>query len=629
MSFFEELKRRNVARVAVLYVIASWLLLQVTDVLSSLLPVPEWAGSFVVMLLLLGFFPVMVFSWLYEMTPEGLKREKDIDRSQSVTPETGRKINVLIIVMLVLAIAAVVVDQLIGQVSPFVLIGVIVLLVVAAIVLARLVPFATPSAVLAEATATTAQPVTKPAGSTRKAVAVLPFVNMSSDDEQEYFSDGLSEELLNLLTKIPELQVAARTSSFSFKGQDLEIQEIAKRLKVAHVLEGSVRKSGDRVRITAQLIQAEDGYHLWSETYDRTLDDIFAIQDEIAAEVVDQLRITLLGAAPTVRETDPGAYALVLQARHLTRQSTTGSWEQSVSLYKQALAIAPDYVPAWVGLANVYTRQSDKGLRPIEEGYGLAREAADKALNIDPDYARGHAMLGWIAMTHDRDLSLAARHYERALALAPTDNHILAGAALLCESLGHPDKAISLGEYVVARDPMNPARHYELAGFYRWSGRLDDSVASLRTTLTLSPDFMGAHFYIGLALLYKGELEAALASIKQSPHLGYRLMGLPLAHHALGQEAASEAAVAELIEKYAHGAAYDVAYIYAFRGETDRAFAWLAKAVNQNDPGLSAITVEDLFSNIHSDPRWLPFLESIGKSPEQLAAIGFEVVLPE
>ena len=432
MSLIEELKRRNVARVAVLYVIASWLLLQVTDVLSSLLPVPDWAGSLVVMLLVLGFFPVMIFSWVYELTPEGLKREKDIDRSQSITPETGSKINILIIVMLVLAIAAVVVDQLIGQVSPFVLIGVVVLLVVAAIVLARLVPSATANAVSAGAAVRTAESGTKPAGSMRKAIAVLPFVNMSSDDEQEYFSDGLSEELLNLLTKIPELQVAARTSSFSFKGQDLEIQEIAKRLKVAHVLEGSVRKSGDRVRITAQLIQAEGGYHLWSETYDRTLDDIFAIQDEIAAEVVDQLRITLLGAAPTVQETDPGAYTLVLQARHLTHQSTTESWEQSVSLYRQALAIAPDYAPAWVGLANVYTRQSEKGLRPIEEGYGLAREAADKSLALDPDHPRGHAMLGWIAMTHDRNLSLAARHYERALALAPTDNHILAGAAFLC-----------------------------------------------------------------------------------------------------------------------------------------------------------------------------------------------------
>jgi len=343
---------------------------------------------------------------------------------------------------------------------------------------------------------------------------VLPFVNMSSDEEQEYFSDGLAEELLNLLTKIPELRVAARTSSFSYKDKGVKVAQIGAELNVGHVLEGSVRKSGDRVRITVQLIQAEDGYHLWSETYDRTLDDVFAIQDEIAAEVVAQLKVTLLSAAPIVEEIDPEAYALFLQARHLARQGATESFEQSVALYQQALAIAPAYIAAWDGLAAVYCDQTDRGLRPIEEGYALARVAADKALAIDPDYPQGHARLGWIAIAYDGALAAAARHLERALELEPTDLDILGDAADLAGSLGRLDEAIALQEYVVARDPVNARGHRRMGVSYLWAGRLDEAIASFRTALTLSPGHLSVRNLIGTALLLKGEPEAALTAMQ-------------------------------------------------------------------------------------------------------------------
>jgi len=629
MSFYEELKRRNVVKVAVLYVVATWLILQVADVLFDALELPSMWVRLVLAILILGFPLALIFSWVYEMTPEGLKREKDVDRSQSITSDTARKVNVLIIVMLALAIGAVVMNQLIGQASPFVLISVVILLVVVAVVLVRLVPTATPAPILAEPTNATVALATEPSANAPTAIAVLPFVNMSSDDEQEYFSDGLSEELLNLLTKIPELRVAARTSSFSYKGKDVKVAQIGEELNVAHVLEGSVRKSGNRVRITAQLIHAEDGYHLWSESYDRTLDDVFAIQDEIAAEVVAQLKVTLLSAAPVVKETDPEAYALFLQARHLARQGTTQAFEQSVTLYQQALAVAPDYIAAWDGLAAVYSDQTDRGLRPTEEGYALARRAADKALAIDPDYAKGYARLGWIKMVHDHDLAAAARHLERAMELDPIDPDILGDAAVLAEDLGRLDEAIALQEYVVARDPVNSRAHRRLGLSYLSAGRLDDAIASFRTTLTLSAGQLGVGQLMGVALLKKGDPEAALEAMRREAGGGWRQIGLAMAYHALGQLADSDAALAEAIEKVEQEASYNIAYALAFCGEADRAFAWLDKAVQYNDPGLAQVANMPMFANIHSDPRWLPFLESIGKSPEQLAAIEFEVTRPE
>jgi tetratricopeptide (TPR) repeat protein len=277
----------------------------------------------------------------------------------------------------------------------------------------------------------------------------------------------------------------------------------------------------------------------------------------------------------------------------------------------------------------VYCDQTDRGLRPIEEGYALARVAADKALAIDPDYPQGHARLGWIAIAYDGALAAAARHLERALELEPTDLDILGDAADLAGSLGRLDEAIALQEYVVARDPVNARGHRRMGVSYLWAGRLDEAIASFRTALTLSPGHLSVWNLIGTALLLKGEPEAALTAMQQESGPGWRLNGLVMAHHALGQAAESDVALAKWIEISEQMAAYNIAYVLAFRGETDRAFEWLDKAVQYKDPGLSQIAMEPRFANIRTDPRWLPFLESIGKSPDQLAAIEFEVTLPE
>ncbi len=340
--------------------------------------------------------------------------------------------------------------------------------------------------------------------------------------------------------------------------------------------------------------------------------------------------VPIIRDPPTVEETDPEAYALFLQARQLYRQGTVESIEQSIALYERAPEIAPNYAAPWAGLANSYISQvASAGVRPLDEGYRLAREAANRALAIDLEYAEAYARLGRIALLYDGDLAAAARHLERALALDPTNTDIIVRAAILAVDLGRMDEAAALGEYVIARDPVNPTGHYWLGGTYLWAGRLDEAIASLRTVLTLSRGFLAARYFIGVALLLKGEPEAALAMMQQESSEAWRMLGLSKAYHALGQATESDAALAQLSGPQEQSWAYNLAYVMAFRGEADRAFEWLDKAVQYNDAGLSLIAVDVQFANIHDDPRWLPFLESIGKSPEQLAAIEFNVTLPK
>ena len=460
-------------------------------------------------------------------------------------------------------------------------------------------------------------------------IAVLPFADMSPGRDQEYFSEGISEELLNLLARIPELRVTSRSSAFSFKGQNLKIREIAEKLHVAHVLEGSVSKAGDQMRIRAQLIEASSDTQLWSNTYNRTLDDVFAIQDQIASDVVAQLKVTLLGEVPSVEATDPEAYALTLQARHLNRLRTVEGFEEAIMLCRQALVLDPEFAAAWAELAFAYSRQATFGLRSVDETYRLARDAAHQALTINPGHAPAHAVLGHIAASYDRDLAAAAEHLEQALRLEPSNTDILGSAAVLAKSLGRLTEAIALGEYIVARDPVNSRGHSGLGASYYYSGREDEAIACWRTALKLSPGRFGMQSWIGIAMLLKGEPGAALEVIAKEPSEVHRWISLVPAHHSLGHSAESDEVLTDLIKKYERQAAYNIAYVLAYRGETDRAFEWLARAVEYNDGGLAEIVAEPLFAGLHSDERWQPFLASIDRAPDQLAAIDFQVTLPD
>jgi TolB-like protein/lipoprotein NlpI len=593
-NFFAELKRRNVVRAAALYAAGAWLLVQVATQVFPLFHVAEWVMRWIVVASVIGFPFAVALSWFYEWTSHGLKLESEIPPNESITRQTGRKLDRWMIAFLSLAVILLLANQFVLHRDE-------------------------------NKSAGTESRTTPIPGNS---IAVLPFTNESDDKKQDYFADGIAEDLLNLLTEVQPLRVAARTSSFAFKGKDLGIAEIAARLHVANVLEGSVRKAGDEVRITAQLVRASDGYQIWSHSYDRKLDDIFAIQDGIAADVVKNLKVKLLGAAPKARPTDPKAYALYLQARQLGRQNTDEAFKSSDALYRQALAIDPRYVQAWDGLATNFYDETNGDVLPNAQGLRQLRETAEKALAIDPDDAPAQAWLGVHAMVQ-YDVPAAARYFQRALALDPTDLSVLGNSAMLLRSLGRLPPAIAIDEYVLARDPVNPNSLQNLGNDYLSAGHYDEAIAKFRTVLSLSPGHGFAHYSFGVALLLKGDAAGGLAQMQQETAKNWRLIGLPLAYCALGRKADADAAFAALIAKYTKDAPYNIAYDYASCGEADQAFAWLDKAVGYQDPGLSGIVVEPLFDKIKHDPRWLPFLRKLGYAPEQLAKIPFTVTLPE
>jgi adenylate cyclase len=608
LSFFNELKRRNVFKVTIAYVIVSWLIAQVLQLVFESFETPAWVMKTVLVLLATGVPIAVFFAWAFEMTPDGLKREHEVDRSQSIAPQTGQKLNHMILAVLILALGYFAYDKFVVSAGRN----------TAAIEIA--VEEATTQALSeqAEIEEATLEP--------DKSIAVLPFVNMSADASNEFFSDGLSEELLNLLAKIPELRVTSRSSAFSYKGKDFKITDVGRELNVSNVLEGSVRKAGNQVRITAQLIAVDGDVHLWSETYDRSLDDIFAIQDEIASAVVAQLKIKLFGDLPTVQESNPEAFAIFLQGRHFSNLLTPEGWEQSNVLYKQALAIDPDYATAWAGLGRNYVNLTGYNLLSTEEGYPMAIEASNRALAIDPLNAMAHSNLGWIAMVNDGDLVVAAKHFERALELEPTNISLIRNSADLVRSLGRMDEAIMLSEYGVARDPINPVGHFNLSNYYILVGRLDEAITSARTALSLSPGTGGAQYRLGEALLRKGEPEQALVAFQQEEDDEWRVKGTALALYELGKLTEYEEAFSELRERWGDRWPIEVAHVYAWIGDEDQAFAWLEKALEAN--GLAGVMVDNFFTEMHDDPRWQLLLEKGGVSASQLAAIEFKVTLP-
>jgi TolB-like protein/Flp pilus assembly protein TadD len=460
-----------------------------------------------------------------------------------------------------------------------------------------------------------------------KTIAVLPFVNMSDDASQEYFSDGISEELLNLLSRVPELRVAARTSSFSFKGQSVEVPEIAKRLNVEYLLEGSVRRSRDTVRITAQLIHAADGFHVWSQTYDRKLDDIFAIQDEIAGDVVRELEVRLLGKAPTTRKTDPEAYALYLQSVQLSRKTSAKAFAQSDTLLHRVLAIDSLYAPAWGALGANFGNRAVSGMIDPAEGFARAKEANTHALQIDPEYSPAHAGLGFIAMYGDGDFEAAAQHLERALSYDPTNGRALGNSATLLNLLGRPEQAVAIWKNITMRDPVNINARFNLGSSQMYAGKYDDAIESFRTVLDLSPENGVVHYQLGVTYLQLNDAKSALAEFQQEPIEVFKMIGLPLAYHALGNKKESDKALDALIAKYEKDAAGNIATVYAFRGENEAAFRWLEKE-RMNGSTFAEISCDPLYKNLYGDPKWLPFLRAINKSPEQLAKVQFTVSLP-
>lgn len=589
MNFFSELKRRNVFKVAVAYVVTSWLVAQVAELAADSFGAPGWVMKMFITLLALGLPFAILFSWAFEMTPEGLKKEKEVDRSQSITNVTGQKLNNAIIGVLVIALGYFAIDKFVLDPK-------------------RDAELAEPSPALSMK-----QQSAGPALSEKESIAVLPFVNMSDDGANEYFSDGLSEELLNLLAKIPELKVAARTSSFQFKGQTGDIEAIAGQLKVANVLEGSVRKSGDQVRITAQLIKADDGYHLWSETYDRTLENIFAVQDEIAAAVVEALKITLLGeTAPTTRETSPEAYALFLQGRYWYNSASKDNTAKSVQAYQGAIALDPGYAPAWAGLSQSIIHQAGQGWIELESGVSLARSAAEHSVSLDPELALGWVSLSEIQSNYDWNWAGANESMQMALKLEPNASHVLKAAGRFAKSQGRLGAAVAFYRQASAADPLNQRALDTLSGALEAAGLLPEAEQVERHLYSLNPDYFSIHATLGWLLLRQGNAEQALIEVEKDPDDFWGGLVGQLTLYALGRQAEADAALAAFIEKYHTFGAYQIAESFGWRDEPDEAFKWLEIAYEQHDPGMASLLQDSTLRNLHGDPRWATLLEKMG-----------------
>ena len=583
MSFIKELERRNVIKVAIAYGVATWLLIEISATTFPMLRLPEWSATLVTVLLLIGFPVALIFAWAFELTPEGLKKEKDVDRSQSITQTTGRKLDFLIIGVLVVALTYFAYDKFVLDASR--------------------------DAALVEETtqAVTEKVVTE----SEKSIAVLPFVNMSEDAGNEYFADGLSEELLNMLVKIPQLQVAARTSSFSLKGKDLTISEIAQKLGVSNVLEGSVRKSGNRVRITAQLIKADDGFHLWSETYDRTLDDIFATQDEIALAVTAALKMTLMDQVPRSRLTLPAVYDLYLQGKRSMNLKGDKNWENAVDVFTQAVELDPEYAPAWSLLGATYSFQTAAGLRPREEGLALSRAANDRALAIDPELAEAWSGLGFSKKFWEWDWKTADKAISKARKLNPQSASISIAAASMATTLGQLDKAIALYEQARVLDPMSFSGMSSLGQAYMRARRFDDAISMLGQLAGSRPDYQWDYANLGLAHLLNGDAEQAIIEIARNPENEMRDFATVMAYSTLGREKDARLLLAKVTTDAGDLRPAKVAEAHSWRGESDLAFEWLEKAWEGRDPGLSYVLGNVFLANLVGDPRWPVFLAKL------------------
>jgi TolB-like protein/Tfp pilus assembly protein PilF len=442
-------------------------------------------------------------------------------------------------------------------------------------------------------------------------VAVLPFVDMSPGRDQEYFTDGLSEELLSMLARVRELRVAARTSCFQFKGRTGDIATIGKQLNVGNVLEGSVRRAGRRVRITAQLVKVEDGFPLWSETYDRELDDIFAVQDDIARSVSSALKVRLLGKHEA-RKGNAEAYSLYLQGKYFADRRSREDLERATSYYQRALKLDPHHPRTWVGLALAHDDQAGWSYIPLEGGYRMARQEVEKALELDPNLAEAHAALGRIRKYYDWDWSGADAAFKRALELEPGNAMVVRGAAGLAATLGRFDEAIDLGWRAVELDPLSATIRDSLGGHAWRAGRLDVAEAAFRKALELQSEYPGAHMSIGRVHLTRSNPAAALDEMEQEEEPFFRRYGLALAYHALGKKTEADAYLGELLVKDRDDSAYQIAEVHAFRGLANEAFAWLERAYAQRDPGIPEMIIGDpLLESLEADPRHRAFLEKM------------------
>jgi TolB-like protein len=572
-NFFGELKRRNVYKVAVAYAVVSWLLIQAASILLPTFEAPAWVMKVLVVLLALGFVFAVMISWAFEMTPEGMKRTADISPGDIIPYWSKRKFATFIVAVAVIATGLLAYQFLRSKTTP--------------------APRPSEAATAAPAIS-------------QKSIAVLPLLNESGDSKDEYFSDGLSEELIAALAQIKDLKVIGRSSSFRFKDRKEETRTIGEKLGVATLLEGTVRKQGERVRIVAELINAADGIELWTRTFDRELKDIFAVQQEIAAAVASSLKTTLLGseqgssANPATKNTE--AHNAYLQGHHYFQRRNLEDYRKAVSHYDEALRLDPDYALAYAERSESWTLIGDL-TGEGKTAWPKARSDAEKAVSIAPALAEAHAALGWVRFFTEWKFAEGLSELKRAKELSPanpTANDLLARVIVY---LGRLDDAEKQARQAVELDPLASAPQNNLARVLWYEGKLDEADAAARKSAELQPSSASSRRWQVLVAIRRSDNETALREAQSEPDESYRRFELAVAQYARGDRKAADTALADLIA-HDQGLDYQVAQVYAVRGEKEKAFEWLQIAFDNHDTGMLALLVDPLLRSLSDDPRY-------------------------
>src|SRR5688572_12249035 len=572
-SFFAELKRRNVYKVAVAYAVVGWLVMQVTATVVPALHLPGAITTGVVVLVLLGFPIALVLAWAFEMTPQGMKRTDEVGPNEKLPQWSRRKFVALILVIALMA-AALLGYQLFR---------------------------ANPAPRQSEAATAISD----------KSIAVLPLVNQSGDPAQEYFSDGLTEELINGLGQIPELRVIGRNSSFHLKGKGGDSRVIGQALGVAHLLEGSVRKAGDRVRIGVQLVNAADGSQRWSDTYDRELKDIFAVQEEIAKAVAHQLRVRLLGEAAAVTSQPSNqnlaAYSAFLQATSYFEKANPASVTEALAPLDEAIRLDAKYAEAYALKARALNFLAVRGGALSRQQFEEARAAARAALALKPDLASARAAMAYIYIFCDWNFAAAEAELN---AIRQKDASALNNLGSLRAIQGRLDETIALRQEAVRLDPLHAEFHRIIGNSLVRAGRLDEAEAALRKALELQPEARQAHGPLASLATLRGDLDRALKEAELQRDPGG--IGIAIVRFARGEREQADAALQALIKTHADRA-LSIAAVYAFRGEADQMFDWLNQAYEQREPTLvSALGVHPFFMRYYSDPRFVELCRKTG-----------------
>ena len=574
-TFFGELKRRNVYKIAVAYIVGGWALSQGIAQVLPVFDVPNWAIRLVVLLIIMGFPIALIVAWAFEVTPEGIKRTEAADAA-------GLRSRGVAWIYVVLIGAALSVGLFfVGRYTA------------------------------GHATSQTREATTT---GTDKSIAVLPLVNESGDPKDEYFSDGLSEELIAALAQISGLKVIGRSSSFRFKDRKEEPKAIGQKLGVSTLLDGTVRKQGDRVRIVAALVNAADGIQLWTQTFDKELKDIFTVQEDIAKAVAQSLQVKLLGTQDKpnqIATNSVEAHNAYLQAHFHRQRGNVEDYRKAFTYFDRAIELDPNYALAYAERAEAWTLIGDlTGERAT--AYPKARSDAEKAVAIAPALAEAHAALGWVHAFVEWKFAEGLSELQRAKELSPANPIVSDLLARVIVYTGRMEEAERQAREAVELDPLSAAAQFTLGRVLFYAGKLDEAEAAGRKMAELQPSAASSHRWQLLIAVQRGDGETALREAQLEPDDGFRAFGLALARYILGDKKAADAALADLVARGREGLAYQIAQVYAVRGEKDEAFEWLQIAFDNHDGAMPSLLVDPVLRGLRDDPRYKNLVAKVG-----------------